>query len=167
MRVQVFACLAAAVGYAGLAVAADGSQDAASSRAAEEALRAFHEFQSCAALTDDARRLACYDEAMKRPGPAPTPEQRFGLTPGQVIEKQHLPAPPKDISSQVLAISRPRGLLQLTLANGQVWAAQSADQPDLSIEVGDTVTLTRGVLGSFLLTASRSGNRSMRVSRLK
>lgn len=179
MRVELCACLAAAIGaiYCGLAVAADDS-----SRSADDAVRAYREFQVCAAQTDDGRRLACYDKAMQRPGsstpfgstsggaPAvsapPTPEQRFGLTPEKQLERQHVTEPPKEMTSQVVAVGRARnGFLRLTLANGQVWTAQSADEPDLSIDVGDSVTVRRGLLGSFLLTASKGGKRSMRVDR--
>jgi hypothetical protein len=132
---------------------------------AEDLVRSFNR---CVTEIDDLRRLACYDKAMQRPASGPTPEQRFGLTPGQVLEKQHLESPPKDLTSQVVAVSRSsQGVVRLTLANGQVWTAQSPSEPDLSIEVGDSVTLTRAVLGSFLLTSARTGNRSMRVNRLK
>jgi hypothetical protein len=165
MKVELSAYFAALIGVVCgcSAAAADDS-----SRATEDALRAYREFQVCAAQSDSGRRLACYDKAMKRPDSSPTPEQRFGLTPGQVLEKQHLESPPKEVTSQVVAVGRSsQGLVRLTLANGQVWTAQSPSEPDLSIEVGDSATLTRGVMGSFLLTTSRTGNRSMRVSRLK
>jgi hypothetical protein len=149
--------------YGGSAAAADDA-----SRATEDAVRAYREFQVCAAQRDGGRRLACYDKAMKRPDSGPTPEQRFGLTPGQVLEKQHLESPPKEVTSQVVAVGRSsQGLVRLTLANGQVWTAQSPSEPDLSLEIGDTVTVSRAVLGSFQLTTSRTGNRSMRVNRLK
>ena len=139
-----------------------------SSRATEDAVRAYHAFQVCAAHGDGGRRLACYDQAMKRPDSSPTPEQRFGLTPGQVLEKQHLERPPQDITSQVVSVGRSsQGVVRVILANGQVWTAQSPSEPDLSIEVGDTVTVSRALLGSFLLTSRRTGNRSVRVNRSK
>ncbi|HXR91713.1 MAG TPA: hypothetical protein VN750_15685 [Steroidobacteraceae bacterium] len=165
MRVELSAYFAALIGVicGCSAAAADDS-----SRATEDALRAYREFQVCAAQSDGGRRLACYDKAMKRPDSSPTPEQRFGLTPGQVLEKQHLESPPKEVTSQVVAVGRTgQGTVRLTLANGQVWAAQSPSEPDLLLEVGDTVTVSRAALGSFLLSASRTGNRSMRVNRLK
>lgn len=165
MRVQLSACLAAlaAVVHGCIAVAANDS-----SHSTEDAVRAYREFQVCAAESDGVARLACYDKAMKRPDSRATPEQRFGLTPGQVLEKQHLEAPPKDMTSQVVVVGRSsQGLVRLTLANGQVWAAQGPSEPDLSIAVGDTVTVSRAVLGSFLLTTARTGNRSMRVTRVK
>lgn len=187
MRVELCVCLAAMIGVAhcAFATAADNS------RAAEDAVRAYREFQVCAAQTDDARRLTCYDMAMHRApsgstlpsgtppagaasastppsGIPPTPEQRFGLTPEQQLQRQHVTAPPKEMTSQVVAVGRARnGLLMLTLANGQIWTAQSPDEPDLSIGVGDSVTVRRGLLGSFLLTASKGGKRSMRVDRAK
>ena len=165
MKVELsayFAALISVICGCSAAVADD------SSRATEDALRAYREFQVCAAQSDGGRRLACYDKAMKRPDSNPTPEQRFGLTPGQVLEKQHLESPPKEVTSQVVAVGRTgQGTVRLTLANGQVWASQSPSEPDLSLEVGDTVTVSRAALGSFLLSASRTGNRSMRVNRLK
>lgn len=187
VRVEPCLCLAAVISLAScaLAVAADDS-----SRATDEAVRAYHEFQVCAAQTDDTRRLTCYDKAMQRPGsapptagtspgsapeasappasPPPTPEQRFGLTPEQQLLRQHVAEAPKEMTSEVVAVGRARnGLLSLTLANGQVWTAQSASEPDLPIDVGDSVTVRRGLLGSFLLTASRGGKRQMRVDRAR
>ncbi len=176
VRVELCVCLAALIGvaHAGLASAADDP-----AHATDQAVRAYREFQVCAAQADDAQRLTCYDKAMQRPastpttstppgGTPPTPEQRFGLTPEQQLQRQHVTEPPKEMTSQVVAVGRARnGLLRLTLANGQVWTAQSPDEPDLSIDVGDSVTVRRGLLGSFLLTASKGGKRSMRVDRAR
>lgn len=162
VSLRLSVCLLAAIGsfHCRPAVAADERSHAA----AEDLVRSFNK---CVTESDGARRLACYDKAMQRPDNTPTPEQRFGLTPGQVLQKQHLEAPPKDLTSQVVSVGRSSQGVRLTLANGQVWTAQSPSEPDLSIEVGDTVTVSRAVLGSFLLSTSRSGNRSMRVNRLK
>jgi len=164
VRVELCACVAAAIGVAFACLAA-----AADNPSAAGAVNDYRAFQVCATEADDRRRLACYDKVMQRPGSTPpTPEQRFGLTPGQQLEQQHVTAPPKEMTSQVVAVGRAgNGLLRLTLANGQVWTAQSPDEPDLSIDVGDSVTVRRGLLGSFLLTASKGGKRSMRVDRAK
>ena len=163
MRIGLSACLVAALGAVCCdhAVAADDS----SLVVTDGLVRALH---LCIAERDGPRRLACYDQAVQRPGKVPTPEQSFGLTAAQVLQQEQVPQGPKNLTAQVVAVSRrPQGPLRLTLANGQVWVEQSSDGNDLSIKVGDSVTLTRGVLGSFMLTSSESGNRSVRVTRLK
>jgi hypothetical protein len=132
----------------------------------DELVRALH---VCVAESDGARRLSCYDQALKRPGDHPTtPEQRFGLSPEQVLKKEQIAQGPKDMTSQVAAVSRtPHGPLLLTLANGQVWEETNPEGTDLSIAVGDSVTLRQGALGGFMLTSSHSGNRTLRVKRVK
>ena len=125
-------------------------------------------FQVCAAESDGTRRLACYDKAMNRPAKEAAPEQRFGLSAAQVVQKEHLAQAPKEMTAQVVAASRPpRGALMLTLDNGQVWIEEAPDGTDLSIKVGDSVTVSHEKLGGFLLTASASGHRSIRVRRVK
>ncbi len=145
------------------AVAADDSQQA---RTAEELV---HSLTACVAQDDDARRLECYDKALQRPRAAhAAPEQRFGLSAAQVVQKQHLAETPKDVTSKVVAVGRePRGTLTVTLENGQLWAQQNADGQDLSISVGDSVTVSHEAMGGYLMSSSASGHRSMRVHRVK
>jgi hypothetical protein len=59
----------------------------------------------------------------------------------------------------------PHRELLLTLDNGQVWQQKPGDRA-MRIKVGDTVTIRRASLGSFLLT-SEAANGSMRVTRVK
>jgi hypothetical protein len=166
VRVELSACLISAiVGVGALSCGPAATAEEPSQASAEQLV---HAFQQCVAQTDSARRLECYDKAMNRPADNQAPEQRFGLSPAQVIEKEHFVQAPRELTAQVVAVSRPSGgLLRLTLANGQVWATQQPDDSDLLVNVGDSVTLSRGVLGSFLMTTSASGHRSIRVRRLK
>ena len=126
---------------------------------------------ACQKETDDAKRLACYDQEVRKH--AGTPEQRFGLrhnqsppasageSPAEQQEKDEL----KTISATVTAISkRPRGESVLTLDNGQVWAQTQAGSR-LRVRVGDTVSIRSAALGSYLLSSPRGG--STRVERVK
>jgi hypothetical protein len=151
--------------------------------------------KACLAENDDARRLTCYDRALNRVASAgrqakitpsaaepaqasqsaqasqpaqtkTTPEQRFGLSAGQVVKKENLAASPKDLTAKVTSLGRESsGALKLTLDNGQVWVQQNADGQALSISVGDSVTVSHELMGGFLLTTPASGHRSVRVRR--
>jgi hypothetical protein len=126
---------------------------------------------ACQKETDDARRLACYDEEVRRH--AGTPEDRFGLrrnqSPPAAPGEQPVEHPDKDeienISATVTAISRrPHGERVLTLDNGQVWAQTQAGAY-LRVRVGDTVTIRSAALGSYLLSVQHGG--STRVERIR
>ena len=69
----------------------------------------------------------------------------FGLTPH--------PAPqqgPDRIEAQATRVDTDRlGNVHLSLDNGQIWTFNA---PEALIRVGDTITIKRGALGSFLLT---------------
>jgi hypothetical protein len=145
--------------------------------AADDLVRTIH---VCASEGDDARRLACYDKAANRTATQQptakelplakdqTREQRFGLSAAQVLQKEHLAQPPKEMTAQVVGVRQPpQGTLMLTLSNGQVWAEESQDSDGVSVSVGDTVTVTHEMMGGFLLTSSASGHRSTRVKRFK
>ncbi len=131
---------------------------------------------ACAAEKNDTRRLACFDEQMRRvspgtpasvppvagvPSPSPvvattTPEQQFGMN-GPIEQRQRdaaaiKPPPPlKKLNAHIKAVSyRPQGQAVVTLDNGEVWEETevSSHQP---LRPGDEVAINRGVLGSFLL----------------
>ena len=93
--------------------------------------------QDCRATESDAERLACYDALAD------------GVETGEVVtrvvvEKNELPA---EIRGKVVELSRrPRGQWIITLDNGQVWLQKNADRT--RIEVGDEVTIRRGVFGA-------------------
>lgn len=72
---------------------------------------------------------------------------------------------PEAISAVVEAVNkRTNGTLVLVLANGQTWYQRKRDR-GLRVKPGDTVTIKRGVLGGYRLTAR--GNKAFKVTRLK
>jgi hypothetical protein len=96
---------------------------------------------ACTREQDDALRLACFDRAAEPQAPAP-----------------------KRMSATVTAIDkRPRGELVVTLDNGQVWAQKNPDRY-FPLEVGDSVAILAGSLGSFRLIA---GSRATPVTRVQ
>ncbi len=138
--------------------------------------------QQCVAEADDARRLACFDAEMARlaslppapavapaapaAAPAATPEQIFGAR-GELAREVRPPAERalRQLDAHVAALARrAAGELVVTLDNGQVWRALSAlDDPRL--EVGDTVTIKPGSMGSYFLTGPKE--RAVKVKRVK
>jgi hypothetical protein len=113
--------------------------------------------KQCAAISSTAERLACYDKLAERQpatassaeAPAAAPKESFGL---YSAEHPRAPAPPVEplITGQVISIGRnSRGRVTVTLTGDQIWELDSAD-PVLAN--GDTVTVKRGTLGSFILT---------------
>lgn len=133
--------------------------------------------QACANLHNDGERLACYDRlvAQTAAGNAPTeeqvaqaPQEMFGMR-GDVSRKSAPEAAPRreelsSITAHVQALkASASGALIIELDNGQVWRQE--DSAQLMLEVGDSVTITRGALKSFRLatTAHRAG----RVQRIR
>jgi hypothetical protein len=85
--------------------------------------------RACYSETDATRRLACYDEEV-----------------GKMITGSK-------VQQRVATVShRPNGTVIVRLVNEQVWE-QAEEGPDLKIEPGDLVTIDRGMLGSYWLTA--------------
>jgi hypothetical protein len=161
------------------------------SASAQDALRdAIANMRACAAERDDARRLSCYDKQFRQsavsPSRAESPsrpessgrpespvepnalsaEERFGMS-AELERKEH-GAPGQaaqlgKMSSRIATVSyRLRGEAVVTLDNGQVWE-QSEVQPRVPLKPGDPVSIRRGALGSFWLSASGSGFRVRRV----
>lgn len=163
--------------------------------------------QLCAAIGDDAERLACYDRIFRAPAvtapaaakaasttvgaaattavapastavvapaaatavapAAATPPDDFGLT--EAAKRARDPERAKDENSEsvtatVAAVARrPAGELLVTLDSGQVWTQVDVDQR-ARVSAGDTVTIKRGALSSYLLvTESRYATRVRRV----
>ena len=134
----------------------------------------------CSAIDDASQRLACYDAAFGRPAAAttvsitPTPalapaatatatataavdpvaQQRaeFGLS--DAAKKARDPqqsAQAESITDTLAELGRrPTGELVFSLQNGQVWLQIEADTRT-RVKAGDTVTIRKGALGSFLL----------------
>jgi len=140
---------------------------------------------ACEKVPADAQRLSCYDELAKglrsqqsaapaaaRPSaaaapatatPAPTAAvaaREFGLPPvkPEVVEEV------KSVQAAVTATHhRPNGSLVIELDNGQRW--QQLGSADMELKVGDSVTISRAMLGSFWLAPPNG--RGSKVSRLQ
>ncbi|MGA2564812.1 MAG: hypothetical protein ABSF96_14730 [Steroidobacteraceae bacterium] len=137
----------------------------------------------CRALTDDARRLACYDRLFPRPAspaqpattqpgaslqPQPTPDPEFGLNEAQRRAAEGRPERAKTGESISATVTDLRtaagGNFVVTLDNGQVWRQIELDSWS-PLHKGERVTIRRGLLGSFLLITADYVTR--RVSRVK
>jgi len=169
------ACLVALIGaVAGTSAAAEASE-ALVARAGE-----------CAAVGDEAARLACYDALFRRDGrpatpegaapgvPAaagaatgaatapPKPQERFGL------ENRPEPAvaETRQIESRVTAVRNlANGMQEVDLENGQAWRQLESDR-FVEWQVGDTLVVRRAALGSFLASTADS-RRALRVRRIR
>jgi hypothetical protein len=100
--------------------------------------------------------------AAPAPAAAPT-EEDFGRS--KVRKAASAGAPPeiKSITAKVAAFGRsPNRRTQVTLDNGQVWEFQ--DDPDQLLSIGDSVTIKRATLGSFILqTPTKLSHRVSRI----
>jgi hypothetical protein len=139
---------------------------------------------ACRSIAEPNDRLACFDRetaalsagteaAAKAPGapasaaPALTAQQRFGLSEGAIEAKQAASARPlKDakLEAHVVGLSLAGdGRTIFTLDNSQVWR-QLESAGDMLAKLGDAVTISRGLLGSYWLQL-KSG-RGCKVTRL-
>ena len=122
--------------------------------------------RTCATEPDEAKRLACYDLQIGR---SKRQNDDLGVTGELLRHKQKqagiTPAAPADVTAKVAALAnRGSGKFVVTLDNGQVWAQQEV--PDFTLQVGDVITLRRGVLGALWMV-SPSGHDQIRVQRIK
>jgi hypothetical protein len=141
----------------------------------------------CIGMSSSAGRLACYDKLAGRvsapkaapvaaepapaasvaeapaPAAAPTAED-FGLSNVQKATSSGAPPQIKSITAKVAGFGHsPNRRTQVTLDNGQVWEYQ--DDPDSLLSVGDSVTIKRAMLGSFLLlTPAKLSHRVSRIN---
>jgi hypothetical protein len=146
----------------------------------------------CIGISSSADRLACYDKLAGRvsapkaapvaaapapaapapaasvaaapaPAAAPTAED-FGLSMVQKAASSSSPPEIKSITAKVAGFGHsPNRRTQVTLDNGQVWEYQ--DDPDSLLSVGDSVTIKRATLGSFiLLTPTKLSHRVRRIN---
>lgn len=170
------ALLRAAVHGAILAACASGTaigEDARSALATRLA--------QCAAIAVPDARLECYDAlAARRTAPAPAPAAASAAVPAPAAapvpapiaapraEDFGLRAPPpqkdeiKSITRRVTGFGQSaQGRVVVALDNGQSW---ELDTPDPLLAVGDSVTIQRAALGSFLLTTPTK--RTHRIRRI-
>ena len=123
----------------------------------------------CARIRDDAERLACYDHAFGKSATpvAAAPKGQFGFTEQEVARSKGEtaePTTPASVMATVTSLDRRRdGKFVVTLDNAQVWS-QSEFNSQADVEIGDTITVRRGALGSYLLvTKAGIGTRVRRV----
>ena len=119
--------------------------------------------RACAAETDDARRLACFDALVQR---VPAMEKHaFGLP---AMRERAAEAAPREPATLVAHVTRftlqADNRLLITLDNGQTWAQVSPDAR-FATTVGEEVTIEKAALGSYFLTAG--GHRATRVRRIR
>jgi hypothetical protein len=137
----------------------------------------------CAAESDAAQRLACYDKQFRlldaqaptqpksaaaepAPVPAATAEQRFGMN-GQVERSEPTTQPPKiaKLTSRISAVGyKPHGEAIVKLENGQVWEEADGEEP-VNLKIGAEVTIDTGVMGAYWLRYGKHA--SVRVKRTR
>jgi len=139
-------------------------------------------FDSCAQITDDKERLACFDRefALQKdrkqtgapapaspPAPQLSPEQAMGLTPGKILQLQRSPSGTdfKELTARIQGVSsNASGHAVFMLDNGQVWQQVEADSK-FAVRPGDSVRISKAVLGSFFMSVSANAHMNTRVSR--
>ena len=150
-----------------------------------QAAEALSGLLACRALPDAAARLACFDretaalaaksaspaaQAIASP-PAPVldPKQQFGL-PEHAVATQEVAAGTRaadaaKIDARIMQLSQTaNGRAIFTLDNDQVWRQLVADA-DVLAKVGDRVTISRAVFGSYWLQTQQG--RGCKVIRLR
>jgi hypothetical protein len=129
--------------------------------------------KTCVSLRRDSERLACFDKAVAQlqnatNAPPPSAENMFGantaITSGQ--SKGETPREElREIKGVVTSLRRvDDGMIVLELDNGQAWRQQDSDV-SLTIDTGDSVTVSRASLGTFRIADKRG--RSARFKRVR
>lgn len=145
-------------------------------------------FNECAAVQDDAQRLACFDRVTREvraaarpqgvtapssPAPAPTQQVRvqqeredFGLDVRQREARRPEPVRKIDRVTARVAAARPfgAGLWAFMLEDGAIWELKETNPAFSPPKRGDTVRIRRGMMGGYLLYVG--GQPSMRVARI-
>jgi hypothetical protein len=123
-----------------------------------------------------ARAAAAPPAPLPAPAPPPVvapadPVATFGATSrvdpltAPKARKEAEPELPKQIEAKVTAVrARATGEQILTLDNGQVWE-QTESRREPRYEVGDTIIIRRGMLGSFMVTLAK-GSPTTRIRRI-
>lgn len=102
--------------------------------------------------------------------PPLTPEQKFGLSPSSIAAKEevagtHAPKETK-LQARITALALAGdGRTLFTLDNSQVWRQLEADGTDVMARLGDPVTISHGLLGSYWLQLKTG--RGCKVKRLR
>jgi hypothetical protein len=140
----------------------------------------------CSTVVEDRARLKCYDEqaarqkkaaaaaspapaAASKPARATSPSSDFGLNEEALRKRQaasnpDTPKDPEQLVARVAAVAKkPRGEFRITLDDGQVWEETQHSSSSIPPGVGDTVTIKRGLLGSYFL--ERGAGLALRVKR--
>jgi hypothetical protein len=161
-----------ALAFANLAIAASASAQCPQDIVAE--------LKACASIAGATERLACFNQLAERaapsliapsaapigaapplnqPSPVVVPKESFGLH-----AAEH-PAPPKTEPSHTATIvglgKTSSGRPTVTLEGGELWELDAADP---LLAQGNSVIISRGVFGSFVLTTPTG--RTHRVQRL-
>lgn len=120
----------------------------------------------CASVRDATERLTCYDQAFGKPAEpvAAVPKAQFGFTEKEVARNAGQSAGSTSVTATITSLDRRRdGKFVVTLDNTQVWS-QSEFNSQADVGIGDTITVRRGALGSYLLvTKAGIGTRVRRV----
>jgi hypothetical protein len=130
---------------------------------------------ACTQIISDTARLACFDHAMeelrKSTSNAPlvaalTPEQKFGLSNGQVSGAKPAPLPaPTAVHAHIASVSQYMNERQVfVLDNEQTWQQIELDS-GFTARNGQEVTVSGGALGSFWL--STDARHRTRVKRIR
>jgi hypothetical protein len=107
--------------------------------------------------------------AIPPPARASSATSDFGLNADAIRKRQeaanpNTPKEPDQIVARVKAVAtKARGEYRITLEDGQVWEETQHSSNNLAPNVGETVTIKRGLLGSYFL--SHSAGLALRVKR--
>jgi hypothetical protein len=123
--------------------------------------------RKCASETDEAKRLGCFD-ALAATVPKVEADQ-FGLTADIARKRAPATAPTPLVAAEVLPgkivalHTAANGELIFTLDNKQVWK-QAQVEPSKSFDVGETVHIEHGAMGTWWLAADKG--RKTKVKRI-
>jgi len=125
--------------------------------------------KKCAGIVSIQERVACYDQLAERPATgeraatpvAAAPKETFGLYSAEHPHPNVAKA--AAVTLKIASIANgSSGHPIATMEGDQVW---ELDGPDPLLKSGDTVTIDRGVLGSFIMTTP--AGRIHRLHRLR
>lgn len=142
---------------------------------------AMNRLYNCTAISEDAARLACFDEATARLRNAQAEGSLVAVDQGQLETLRResfgfslpsianlLPSRSEDVQEEVSVevanvIRRGDGHSIFVMSDGQRWVLLESSAAR-NVRAGDTVRIRRAALGSFLLISSRGGA-ALRVRR--